>query len=170
MGSSGIALVGYGFRQSVSAAVIVVLTPTALGLSQREVRSASFSPKYLCFKALTQNTLGVSGKDTGRLSAVRPKLRNPILPGHAKGSTFEVPHLLERAMSRSKDKTLSIRTTDEVKSLLRLAAQRERRSIASMVEILVLSYASEHDLRIRSAVPQGATSGRKARPGEVSEQ
>jgi hypothetical protein len=76
---------------------------------------------------------------------------------------------MEYGMPRSKDKTLSIRTTDEVKGLLRLAAQRERRSIASMVEILVFSYASEHDLRIRSTVPRPANTDRKARPGEVSE-
>jgi uncharacterized protein (DUF1778 family) len=48
---------------------------------------------------------------------------------------------------RSKDQTLSIRTTAEVKCLLRLAAARERRSVASMVEVLVLAYASKHDLR-----------------------
>jgi hypothetical protein len=69
------------------------------------------------------------------------------LSGNAKGSTFEVPHPLEHNMSRSKDKTLSIRTTDEVKSLLRLAAAQERRSVASMVEVLVLAYASEHNLK-----------------------
>ena len=73
-------------------------------------------------------------------------------------------------MARSKDKTLSIRTTEEVKGLLRLAAQRERRSIASMVEILVLSYASEHDLGIRSNVARPANADRKGKPGEVSEQ
>lgn len=50
-------------------------------------------------------------------------------------------------MSRSKDRTLSIRTTDEVKSLLRLAAAQERRSVASMVEVLVLTYAAEHNLK-----------------------
>jgi len=72
-------------------------------------------------------------------------------------------------MPRGKDKTLSIRTTDEVKTLLRLAAARERRSIASMVEILVLAYASEHDLKVRSTMQLLAATDRKARPGEVSE-
>lgn len=43
-------------------------------------------------------------------------------------------------MSRLKAETLSIRTTGEIKQLLRLAAERERRSMASMVEILVLEY------------------------------
>jgi hypothetical protein len=56
-------------------------------------------------------------------------------------------------MPRSKDKTLSIRTTEEVKNLLRLAAAQERRSIASMVEILVIAYAQEHNLRSGPALP-----------------
>jgi uncharacterized protein (DUF1778 family) len=51
-------------------------------------------------------------------------------------------------MSRLKDETLSIRTSTEIKQLLRLAADRERRSVASMVEILVLEYARSHDLRL----------------------
>ena len=49
-------------------------------------------------------------------------------------------------MSRLKDETLSIRTSAEIKQLLRLAAERERRSVASMIEILVLEYARAHDL------------------------
>lgn len=49
-------------------------------------------------------------------------------------------------MPRTKDETLSIRTTAEVKELLRRAAEKERRSVASMVEVLVLSYADEHGL------------------------
>ena len=54
-------------------------------------------------------------------------------------------------MSRLKVETLSIRTTDEIKQLLRLAAERERRSVASMIEILVLEYARAHDLQLESA-------------------
>ncbi|HMW83403.1 MAG TPA: hypothetical protein PKA73_06670 [Pseudomonadales bacterium] len=50
-------------------------------------------------------------------------------------------------MSRLKAETLSIRTTADVKHLLRLAAERERRSVASMIEILVLEYAKTHDLK-----------------------
>jgi hypothetical protein len=54
-------------------------------------------------------------------------------------------------MSRLKDETLSIRTSAEIKQLLRLAADRERRSVASMIEILVLEYARAHDLKVSSA-------------------
>jgi uncharacterized protein (DUF1778 family) len=50
-------------------------------------------------------------------------------------------------MSRLKDETLSIRTSAEIKQLLRMAAERERRSVASMIEILVLEYAQVHELR-----------------------
>ena len=50
-------------------------------------------------------------------------------------------------MSRLKDETLSIRTSAEIKQLLRLAADRERRSVASMIEILVLEYARTYDLK-----------------------
>lgn len=50
-------------------------------------------------------------------------------------------------MSRLKIETLSIRTSSEIKQLLRLAAERERRSVASMIEILVLDYAKAHELK-----------------------
>ena len=50
-------------------------------------------------------------------------------------------------MSRLKDEILFIRTSAEIKQLLRLAAERERRSVASMIEILVLEYDRTHDLK-----------------------
>lgn len=49
-------------------------------------------------------------------------------------------------MARTKNEVLTIRTTAEVKALLKLAAQRERRSSASMIEVLVLDYAKAHGL------------------------
>lgn len=52
----------------------------------------------------------------------------------------------ETHMPRRKDETLSIRTSFEIKHLLQLAAERERRSVASMVEVLVLQYAELHKL------------------------
>ena len=55
-------------------------------------------------------------------------------------------------MSRLKGETLSIRTSTEIKQLLRLAADSERRSVASMIEILVLEYARTHGLKLD---PQG---------------
>lgn len=49
-------------------------------------------------------------------------------------------------MARTKNEVLTIRTTAEIKALLKLAAERERRSAASMVEVLVLDYARSHNL------------------------
>jgi uncharacterized protein (DUF1778 family) len=51
-------------------------------------------------------------------------------------------------MARTKNEVLTIRTTAEVKALLKLAAERERRSAASMVEVLVLDYAEAHGLTV----------------------
>lgn len=53
-------------------------------------------------------------------------------------------------MSRLKGETLSIRASNEIKRLLHLAAEREHRSVASMVEVLILAYAKEHRLRTSS--------------------
>jgi hypothetical protein len=54
-------------------------------------------------------------------------------------------------MPRFKNETLSIRTTFEVKDLLRQAAARERRSVASMIEVLVLDYARAHGIEAGAA-------------------
>lgn len=50
-------------------------------------------------------------------------------------------------MSRLKDETLSIRTSAEVKALLKMAAAREHRSVASMLEVLILTHAKQHNLQ-----------------------
>lgn len=49
-------------------------------------------------------------------------------------------------MKSPKDETLSIRTSAEIKQLVRQAAEREHRSIASMIEVLVLAYAQQNGL------------------------
>jgi uncharacterized protein (DUF1778 family) len=51
-------------------------------------------------------------------------------------------------MSRRKDETLSIRTSSDIKELLRLAAQKEHRSVASMIEVLVLDYARKNNVSL----------------------
>lgn len=60
-----------------------------------------------------------------------------------------------RTMKRPKDETLSIRTSADIKQLLKLAAEREHRSVASMVEVLVLTYAEQHAFpeQIVNAIP-----------------
>ena len=50
-------------------------------------------------------------------------------------------------MSRQKNETLTIRTTAEIKDLLRQAAGREHRSLASMIEVLVMDYAKKAKLQ-----------------------
>lgn len=55
-------------------------------------------------------------------------------------------------MKLPKDETLSIRTSAEIKLLLRMAAEREHRSIASMVEVLILDYAQQHGLKAEHAL------------------
>lgn len=62
-------------------------------------------------------------------------------------------------MARTKNEVLTIRTTAEVKALLKLAAERERRSAASMVEVLVLDYAKAHGLAVAESESE---SGRKS--------
>ncbi len=75
-------------------------------------------------------------------------------------------------MPRTKNEVLTIRTTAEVKALLKLAAERERRSAASMVEVLVLEYARSHDLAVPeldqpagkiSTKPRRTTTNRRSR-------
>lgn len=53
-------------------------------------------------------------------------------------------------MPRLKDETLSIRTSAEIKLLLKAAAEREHRSVASMLEVLILAYAKQHRLKLSS--------------------
>ena len=60
-------------------------------------------------------------------------------------------------MKRPKDETLSIRTSADIKQLLRMAAEKERCSIASMMEVLILNYAQEHGLRIEQDLNQVKT-------------
>jgi uncharacterized protein (DUF1778 family) len=51
-------------------------------------------------------------------------------------------------MRQLKVETLSIRTSVNIKQLLKLAAAKEHRSVASMIEVLVLAYAQEHGLKV----------------------
>ncbi|MDR7296632.1 hypothetical protein J2X16_001979 [Pelomonas aquatica] len=66
-------------------------------------------------------------------------------------------------MSRLKDETLSIRTSAEIKQLLRLAADRERRSVASMIEILVLDSCRRWQTNARPSTSTSRTANSVAR-------
>lgn len=65
-------------------------------------------------------------------------------------------------MKRPKDETLSIRTSSDIKQLLRIAAERERRSIASMVEVLVLKYAQEQGLQAEEPSEEETKKGKES--------
>jgi hypothetical protein len=60
-------------------------------------------------------------------------------------------------MRPPKNETLPIRTSAEVKLLLRLAAEREHRSISSMLEVLIREHASKLGL-LAQALTEGAAS------------
>ena len=53
-------------------------------------------------------------------------------------------------MPRHKSETLSIRTTAEIKDLIRQAADREHRSVASMLEVLVMAHADHLGIKTPS--------------------
>lgn len=68
-------------------------------------------------------------------------------------------------MRPPKNETLSIRTSAEVKLLLRLAAEREHRSISSMLEVLIREHASKLGLQgqaLAEGTASSAGSGRTA--------
>ena len=67
-------------------------------------------------------------------------------------------------MPRIKNEVLTIRTTAEIKALLKLAAERERRSAASMIEVLVLDFCARNSIEIAEADSVGSD-----RKGEKAE-
>jgi hypothetical protein len=46
--------------------------------------------------------------------------------------------------------TLNLRVTSELKELVRLAAEREHRSISNLVEVLVREYCTKHGVKANS--------------------
>jgi uncharacterized protein (DUF1778 family) len=70
----------------------------------------------------------------------------------AKRSTFASQPFLDHVMKRLKDETVSIRTSADIKQLLQIAAEKEHRSIASMIEVLILNYAQQHGLKADAAL------------------
>lgn len=61
-------------------------------------------------------------------------------------------------MARTKTEVLTIRTTEAIKVLLKAAADREHRSVTSMLEVLVMDHAE------RTGVPSPTT---VAKPGKA---
>lgn len=49
-------------------------------------------------------------------------------------------------MNQRKSEAINLRMTPELKELLRLAAERERRTLSNMLEVLILDYCRQHGL------------------------
>jgi uncharacterized protein (DUF1778 family) len=56
-------------------------------------------------------------------------------------------------MERKSD-TLNLRVTPELKELIREAAEREHRTIANFIEVLVRQHCVEHGVAVQSKQPQ----------------
>ncbi len=54
-----------------------------------------------------------------------------------------------------KSETLNLRVTPELKTLVRLAAERERRTLSNFLEVLVRQYCTEHGVTVEKKKPQG---------------
>ena len=61
-------------------------------------------------------------------------------------------------MATTKTATLTFRINPNLKEALRTAAQKEHRSIANMVEVLIRDYCERHDIAI-SYSEEGENSG-----------
>lgn len=69
-------------------------------------------------------------------------------------------------MAVTKTEVVSARVPPDVKAALSAAAETERRSVASMLEVMVLSYCRDHGIAASRATPTGrglATASRKQR-------
>ncbi len=53
-----------------------------------------------------------------------------------------------------KTETLNLRVSPELKELIRLAADREHRTLANFIEVLVRKYCDEHDIQVQLKQPQ----------------
>ena len=54
-------------------------------------------------------------------------------------------------MPSTKTATLTFRIDPEIKEALRTAAQQERRSLANMIDVMVLDYCRRHDIPVPPA-------------------
>ena len=55
-------------------------------------------------------------------------------------------------MPSTKAATLTFRIDPEIKEALRTAAQQERRSLANMIDVMVLEWCERHDIPVPPAV------------------
>ncbi len=63
--------------------------------------------------------------------------------------------------SQRKSEAINLRMTPEMKELLRLAAEREHRTLSNMLEVLVLAYCNQHGLKADVTPQAGPKAGTK---------
>jgi hypothetical protein len=63
----------------------------------------------------------------------------------------------------TKTEVVSARVPPDVKAALAAAAQTERRSVASMLEVMVLSYCTQHGIASTPAKAAGRAGGKSTR-------
>lgn len=56
-------------------------------------------------------------------------------------------------MSKNKSATLTLRIDLDIKESLRTAAEQEHRSIANMIEVMILDYCSLNDIKFETKKP-----------------
>jgi uncharacterized protein (DUF1778 family) len=66
--------------------------------------------------------------------------------------------------TEQKTETLNLRVSQQFKSLLQSAARRERRSMANMVEFLVIEYAKQHGVPETALTHEHPTENKKILP------
>lgn len=67
--------------------------------------------------------------------------------------TFAVLNRADAAMER-KTETLNLRVSPELKELIRLAAYREHRTLANLVEVLVRQHCDEQGIQVQQRQPK----------------
>ncbi|WP_241073678.1 hypothetical protein [Pseudomonas viridiflava] len=88
-----------------------------------------------------------------------PTAERFVLSSYGKAQYICITKIQDCLMKRSKDETLSIRTSADIKQLLRMAAEKEHRSIASMMEVLILNYAQKNGFTADALPKDGVKKG-----------
>jgi hypothetical protein len=102
-----------------------------------------FSERYLCPMASR-----LSDRVSGQY--VLPKLSFLLFSLASICVTIAVHFPLESFCMERKSETLNLRVTPELKELIRLAAEREHRTIGNFIEVLVRQHCAAHEVAVSS--------------------
>lgn len=67
--------------------------------------------------------------------------------------TFAVRHMPKSRTMERKTETLNLRVTPELKELIRLAAEREHRTIGNFIEVLVRTHCETQSITVPAKQP-----------------